>query len=29
MLIVSDNLNVAHRHVAKALEARDAGSIRR
>jgi cobalamin-dependent methionine synthase I len=28
MLIVSDNLNVAHRHVAKALEARDAGSIR-
>jgi 5-methyltetrahydrofolate corrinoid/iron sulfur protein methyltransferase len=28
MLIVSDNLNVAHRHVAKALADRDAGSIR-
>lgn len=28
MLIVSDNLNMAHRQVAKALEARDSGSIR-
>ncbi len=28
MLIVSDNLNVAHRHVVKALADRDAGSIR-
>lgn len=28
MLIISDNLNMAHQQVAKAVEARDAGSIR-
>jgi cobalamin-dependent methionine synthase I len=28
MLIISDNLNAAHRQVAQALEARDSGSIR-
>lgn len=28
MLIVSDNLNAAHRQIAQAIEARDAGSIR-